>query len=601
MKNEKKSGVKSVQLFIMLLTMAITLTSCIILSSTGFGMTRRLSGETLDLYEDTMQEGYKTEIKSQVQSSIAMIKGYYDQYQSGKCTEEEAKTLAKEAVRNLRYRDDGSGYMWIDDMDYNLVMHPILTDKEGTNRYELTDQNGVKIIQNIVKTVEKGKGGYNRFEFTKADGKTVAPKLAYSEKFEPWKWIVTTGNYVDDMNKEVTAQTKQTKKKFTSVITFSLIETILIIIGSAILAYIFSKVLAKAIKRLEEDLLKISNGDLQFELDSKLLNRRDEIGKIVRSLEIVKDNLKDVVGEITQASEQMYDNTTQFSSRFQSISNNISDINVAIADMAQGSTTQAQETSEASDKVQGMGNAVDVEKGSVNTLSASSKEMMQYSDEARRTFKELIEIAEKTQAAVEEIKNQTRKTNDSAEGIEQAVNLITDIASQTSLLSLNASIEAARAGEAGKGFAVVADEIRQLAEQSDASAQKITAIVQELMQNSMESVETMEIVVENMNEQTGKIADTHVVFETLIREIDGVDDIAKKIQSQADVLEQLKTDLTDSVGTLASISEENAAASEEISASMQVLSTSIGECFEDTQNMISLSDHLKSLSDKFQI
>ena len=166
---------------------------------------------------------------------------------------------------------------------------------------------------------------------------------------------------------------------------------------------------------------------------------------------------------------------------------------------------------------------------------------------------------------------------------------------------MNASIEAARAGEAGKGFAVVADEIRQLAEQSDASAQKITAIVQELMQNSMESVETMEIVVENMNEQAGKIADTHVVFETLIREIDGVDDIAKKIQSQADVLEQLKTDLTESVGTLASISEENAAASEEISASMQVLSTSIGECNEDTQNMISLSDHLKSLSDKFQL
>jgi methyl-accepting chemotaxis protein len=102
----------------------------------------------------------------------------------------------------MRYRDDGSGYMWIDDTDYNLVMHPIQPENEGVNRYNLEDQNGVMIIQVIMEAAQNG-GGYNEFYFTKADGVTVAPKMAYSELFEPWGWVVTTGNYIDDMQAEM--------------------------------------------------------------------------------------------------------------------------------------------------------------------------------------------------------------------------------------------------------------------------------------------------------------------------------------------------------------------------------------------------------------
>ena len=102
------------------------------------------------------------------------------------------KKEAMEILRNARYGEDGEGYFWIDGTDYTLLMHPILSEQEGTNRYDLTDQNGVKIIQNIMKSAEAG-GGYNEFYFTKADGKTVAPKIAYSEEFEPWGWVITTG------------------------------------------------------------------------------------------------------------------------------------------------------------------------------------------------------------------------------------------------------------------------------------------------------------------------------------------------------------------------------------------------------------------------
>ena len=88
-------------------------------------------------YENARLDGYNTEIKSQVQSVIAILQAEYDKSQNGDLTEDEAKKEAAEIVRNMRYRDDGSGYFWIDDTDYNLIMHPILTDQEGNNRYDL--------------------------------------------------------------------------------------------------------------------------------------------------------------------------------------------------------------------------------------------------------------------------------------------------------------------------------------------------------------------------------------------------------------------------------------------------------------------------------
>ena len=138
-------------------------------------------------YENAMNDGYNTQIKSQCQSVIAIMQSEYDKIGKGLLTEAEAKEEAKEIIRAIRYGDDGSGYFWIDDTNYTLVMHPILAKNEGTNRYTLQDQNGVMIIQSIMNVVKGAdKAGYNEFYFTKSDGVTVAPKMAYSQLFEPW-------------------------------------------------------------------------------------------------------------------------------------------------------------------------------------------------------------------------------------------------------------------------------------------------------------------------------------------------------------------------------------------------------------------------------
>ena len=174
MKKRKKSVIAS----IMLLCAAVVVLTAVVIGGNAVFSIKTLSSSAYNTYENAEDEGYKAEIKSLVQSAVAVIQSEYNKFQAGEKTEDEAKYDAKEAVRAMRYRDDQSGYFWIDDQDYILVMHPILTEDEGKNRYDMQDQNGIMITQEIVKICESTeKGGYNEFYFTKADGVTVAPRL----------------------------------------------------------------------------------------------------------------------------------------------------------------------------------------------------------------------------------------------------------------------------------------------------------------------------------------------------------------------------------------------------------------------------------------
>lgn len=178
---------------IMCLCAAVALVAAVGIGGNSIFSIKAMSDSTYDTYESAVDLGYKTEIKSQVQSTISIIQSEYDKFQAGEKTEEQAQEDAKSVIRNMRYRDDQSGYFWIDGIDYVLVMHSVLTEQEGNNRYDLTDQNGVKITQEVVNVCKSAdKGGYNQFYFTKSDGVTVAPKIAYSELFEPWGWAVCT-------------------------------------------------------------------------------------------------------------------------------------------------------------------------------------------------------------------------------------------------------------------------------------------------------------------------------------------------------------------------------------------------------------------------
>lgn len=359
--------------------------------------------------------------------------------------------------------------------------------------------------------------------------------------------------------------------------------------------------IVKSLDGAVNNLGNVARGVLNFEMRPQLLDRGDEVGDIARAIQSLIDSLHEIITSITDSSKALEEFSDKFTSSFKLISTSISNVNIAVDEIAGGATSQAHETMFANQRVNEMGQALEETSLNVETLNSSSQKMKEYNKTAGKNLEELTEISEKTKDSVNEVQKQTNLTNQSAQQIREATELITDIAAQTNLLSLNASIEAARAGENGRGFAVVADQIRNLSEQSRQSAERIVQIVNDLLENSDTSVKTMNEVTDNIKVQNDKLSETEQMFKSLNMEIHEVSDAITQISEQTTALNMHKQTVTGIVDNLASIAEENAASTEETSASMTELNDIVTECHEAIGELTRLADQLAENTKHFEM
>lgn len=345
---------------------------------------------------------------------------------------------------------------------------------------------------------------------------------------------------------------------------------------------------------------------LDFRVKNEQQERRfaglkDEVGNIMRAVLKLRGELTAVVTDLKNQSGNLFEQSASLSKSASDTMNNMKDTDRAVDEMANGATMLAQETQSASENVIEIGNMIDKVNDNTEELAKDADNMKELGENAENILRQLIAGQKEMVTHIGAVNDKTHEANKAAGKISEVVNLITEIASQTNLLSLNASIEAARAGEAGRGFAVVAENIKQLAEQTTSSAADIQDIIHDLEQKSDETVEKTEAVNNIVNKQSEDMKQTADILNQVITGITGLIDKIDSIAVSVENMDKSKENVVDVIGNLSSVSQENAASTEETSASTTMAMETVKKIADEAVNLKDIAQELEDRMKQFII
>lgn len=377
-----------------------------------------------------------------------------------------------------------------------------------------------------------------------------------------------------------------------------------IVVSITLLAVYIKKRIINPIKACDIEINNIAAYNLQTDESFKeveaLTGRTDEIGSMARCLVTMHGNFIDMAKKIALSSTALQGSSEQLAEKTISVNESTGEINKAMEKVSTVATEQANETSKGADIVEAMSDRINTTISDTAALHEASIKIKDVKDEGISVINELISKTAETNKAVVLVKDALSQNNEQVKKIEEASKAINDIASQTNLLSLNASIEAARAGEAGRGFSVVAGEIGSLADETNRLTSEISSIIEELLVKTQEAAENMVSMETSFQAQEQSVSFTKEKFTEIETSVRDINDNVEKLSESSKQMEGSRDSLKNMIGELSAKAQDNAAAAEEVMAAVESNSESIDNITGVSEELAALAIELNNEAQKFR-
>lgn len=571
---------RSIQGKLIIVSMALLIVPSLIIGIVSYGKAK-----------DGMEGLGEQVLQNSVESTLQLIELANERVEKGDIPLELAQERVREALlgpkdsegkRPINYPGDLGqyGYLYVLDDKGTLTTHPT---REGDNLWDEQDSSGKYFIRDVTERALEG-GGFTEYEFALPGQDVLADKIIYSAKDPHWGWIVASGTYMQDFNKEANS--------LLLVIGATLLGAI--IVGTVIVMLV-SRHLALPVKNISKRVQEVAQGNLAVEMET--LQRSDEIGQLNAGFNDMVDQLKTLITNVEEAIVEIQSTSSNLTAVAEETNAYGDEIVKAINEVSRGAVKQASDAEDTNRTAMAFAQQIEELHDKNDLMLDASQMMKQSNEEGLINLHSLKDKSQESSTLISSVQTVFNSLIVKVREIEGIVGTINEISDQTNLLALNASIEAARAGEHGKGFAVVAEEVRKLADQ--------TSVATDLVRTTLRGIESETHLVNDEMQKTNTIVrqqnDSVSMMESSFNDIElAVEKIIAIIGDMTSGVEYLnssKEDMMQSIESIALISERNAAASEEVTASVDEQQRAIQLVSESSND---LTDEISALQESIQ-